>query len=224
LLRKGRPEMSQLSRRDALRLGLVGAAVPTALGLTTGTPALASTVDAPLPAPATLVGSIAQRNAPMPPGWVAKPFDHNHVPLSPSLFTTNRDLMHQFLLNYPIDNMLYLFRQNAGLSNPAGAQAPGGWEVAGGNLRGHYAGHFLSAMALGYAGTGNTAFLDRVNYFVTTLGQCQDALDATVGQGGTAPVSWVAGKFGNAVALNGSSNYVTLPAGIVSTLHDFTIA
>jgi len=220
--------MNHISRREALRLGLAGAAVPTALGLTAGAPgAFASTMDgsaALVPASGTLVGSVAQRSAPMPPGWVVKPFDNNQVTLSPSLFTTNRDLMHQFLLNYPIDNMLFLFRQNAGLPNPAGARAPGGWEVDGGNLRGHYAGHFLSAMALGYAGTGNTAFLDRVNYFVTTLGQCQDALDATVGQGGTAPVSWVAGKFGNAVALNGSSNYVTLPAGIVSTLHDFTIA
>lgn len=218
--------MNHISRRGALRLGLVGAAVPTALGLTTGaTEASASTMDGTASAsPDTLVGSVAQRSAPMPPGWVVKPFDNNQVTLGPSLFTTNRDLMHQFLLNYPIDNMLFLFRQNAGLPNPAGARAPGGWEVDGGNLRGHYAGHFLSAMALGYAGTGNTAFLDRVNYFVTTLGQCQDALDATVGQGGTAPVGWVAGKFGNAVSLNGSSNYVTLPAGIVSALHDFTIA
>src|SRR5215475_10102600 len=183
--------MNPLSRREALRLGLVGAAVPTALRLTAGTAdASASTVDPDtstradelVSAPASLVGSVAQRSAPRPPGWVVKPFDNNQVTLSPSLFTTNRDLMHQFLLNYPIDNMLFLFRQNAGLANPPGARAPGGWEVDGGNLRGHYAGHFLSAMALGYAGTGNTAFLDRVNYLVTAFGQCQAALDATVGQ------------------------------------------
>jgi hypothetical protein len=36
--------------------------------------------------------------------------------------------------------------------------------------------------------------------------------------------SWGAGKFGNAVALNGKDQYVELPAGIVSELVDFTIA
>ena len=61
----------------------------------------------------------------------------------------NRELISQFLLNYPIDNILYLFRLNAGLPNPQGAHAPGGWEVDGGNLRGHFAGHFLSGLALG---------------------------------------------------------------------------
>ncbi|WEK53722.1 MAG: DUF5695 domain-containing protein [Candidatus Cohnella colombiensis] len=39
--------------------------------------------------------------------------------------------------------------------------------------------------------------------------------------GGT---SWVAGKSGNALSLNGSNAYASLPSGIVSGLNDFTIA
>ena len=36
--------------------------------------------------------------------------------------------------------------------------------------------------------------------------------------------TWVAGKSGNAVNLDGSNDYVSMPSGIVSTLNDFTIA
>lgn len=39
--------------------------------------------------------------------------------------------------------------------------------------------------------------------------------------GGT---SWVAGKAGNGLALNGTNAYASLPAGIVSSLNDFTIS
>jgi fibronectin type 3 domain-containing protein len=36
--------------------------------------------------------------------------------------------------------------------------------------------------------------------------------------------SWTAGKANNAVSVNGTTNYVNVPAGIVSTLNDFSIA
>src|SRR5581483_6659388 len=53
------------------------------------------------------------------------------------------------------------------------------------------------------------------------------AADAT-GHGWTGTLvngpTWVAGYSNNAVNLSGSSQYVTLPAGIVSTLNDFTVS
>jgi DUF1680 family protein len=224
--------MTRISRRNVLRAGAIGVAAPVAVNLVSpdGNPAFAEEAAAPAAAPAadavggSLTGAGPQVQFPVPAGWVVKPFDNNRVTLSPSLFTANRDRVSQFLLNYPIDNMLYLFRLNAGLPT-LGASAPGAWEAVGGNLRGHYAGHFLSAHALGYAGTGNTAFLDRVNSFVTALGQCQDALNAQVGSpGGTSPINWTAGRFGNALVLDGASNYATLPSGIVNGLTDFTVS
>ena len=36
--------------------------------------------------------------------------------------------------------------------------------------------------------------------------------------------TWVAGQSGNAVSLNGANQYVSLPAGVVASLNDFTIA
>ncbi len=35
---------------------------------------------------------------------------------------------------------------------------------------------------------------------------------------------WIGGKTGNALGLNGTSQYATLPNGVVSNLHDFTVA
>ena len=37
-------------------------------------------------------------------------------------------------------------------------------------------------------------------------------------------MSWVPGKFGNAVQLSGNGQYVVLPTGIVNGLTDFTVA
>jgi DUF1680 family protein len=161
----------------------------------------------------------------MPSSWTIRPFDNTEVTLAPSLFTANRDRVLNFLHEYSADRMLAVYRANAGLDT-LGAQPPGGWETFDGNLRGHYGGHFLSALALAYAHTGDPFYQDKADYMVTALGQCQDALNATVGQPAPPPppVGRVAGRFDQALALNGKGQYVTLPAGIVSGLTDFTVA
>jgi DUF1680 family protein len=207
--------MPGISRRDALRLGALAAAVPAVLpGLGAGT-AAASTAGSS--------GAAADFPAapPTPAGWIAQPFANTQVTLGQSLFTANRDRILTFARSYPADRMLSIFRANAGLDT-LGAQPPGGWETADGNLRGHYAGHFLSCLALAYAGTGEAVFKDKLDYMVTALGECQDALAATVGGGGT--IGRVPGRFGDAVRLKGSSQHVALPAGILGGLTAVTIA
>ena len=77
-----------------------------------------------------------------------------------------------------------------------GALPPGGWETADGNLRGHYCGHFLSALALAYAGGAGDAFKDKLDSMVGALGECQAALAAQVGSQPTA--ARVPGRLGNA--------------------------
>jgi DUF1680 family protein len=215
--------MGGISRRDALRLGALGAAVPPALAWSG--PAGAAPAAA-VAEPAALLGpGVSAAGIPTPESWVVRPFANDQVTLGPSLFTANRDRILTFARAYPADRMLAVFRANAGLDT-RGAQPPGGWETTDGNLRGHYAGHFLSCLALAYAGSGDAAFKDKLDYMVTALGQCQDALDATVGQPPppTPPVGRTAGRLGNAVALNGNGQYVALPRDIVSGLADFTIA
>ncbi|MEV6035753.1 beta-L-arabinofuranosidase domain-containing protein [Nonomuraea sp. NPDC052116] len=162
-------------RREALRLAVLAVATPSALAFatSTGTARAASRMMAPL----------QQNDPPVPGSWIVKPFANSQVTLGASLFTANRDRILTFLRSYSADRMLANFRANAGLDT-LGAQPPGGWDDATGNLRGHYSGHFLSALALAYAGSGDAFYKNKVDYMVTALGECQNALAAKVGQPG----------------------------------------
>jgi uncharacterized protein len=203
---------TQISRRQLLQLGAMAAAAPSALGTTTARAASAAAATRPGRYPAKL---------PVPASWVIEPFDNPRVKLGESLFSENRDRILNFLGSYSADRMLAVFRTNAGLDTK-GAQPPGGWETADGNLRGHYCGHFLSALALAYAGGAGDAYKDKLDYMVGALGECQDALAAQVGSHPTA--TRVPGRLGGAVRLDGGNQYVQLPANVVSTLTDFTVA
>ncbi|MFG1707856.1 beta-L-arabinofuranosidase domain-containing protein [Nonomuraea sp. M3C6] len=206
-----------MPRREALRLAVLAAATPSALALVPPAGAQAATS-------AAASALAPQNDPPVPASWLVKPFDNSRVTLGTSLFTANRDRILNFLRAYPADRMLANFRANAGLDT-LGAQPPGSWDDATGNLRGHYSGHFLSALALAYAGSGDDFYKTKVDYMVTALGECQDALAATVGQPAppATPVARVTGKFGKAAKLDGPQ-YVSMPTGIVSGLNDFTIA
>jgi uncharacterized protein len=204
---------TQISRRDLLKYGAATAAAPTVLKTQRAAGAVRSGK--------AVAASGYPSSMPVPASWVVKPFANTDVTLADSLFTANRDRVLNFLNTYSADRMLAIFRTNAGL-DAMGAQPPGGWETADGNLRGHYAGHFLSALALAYAAGSGDAYKTKSDYMVTALGQCQDALAAQVGQ--TPSITRVPGKSGSALKLSGSSQYVALPANIVSTLTDFTVS
>lgn len=182
-----------IHRRDVLRLAALAAATPPALALATaaGTGTARASVTRTAPA-ANAVGG----DFPVPARWRVQPFANDRVRLGESLFATNRDRILNFLRAYPADRMLANFRANAGLDT-LGAQPPGGWDDATGNLRGHYTGHFLSALSLAYAGTGDEFYKNKVDYMVAALGECQDALAAKVGQPAPPPdpVARVDGKF-----------------------------
>lgn len=51
------------------------------------------------------------------------------------------------------DRLLWAFRANAGLPTP-GLPFVGSWEDPGCELRGHFVGHYLSALALAWSSTG----------------------------------------------------------------------
>ncbi|GAQ86714.1 hypothetical protein KFL_003070020 [Klebsormidium nitens] len=78
----------------------------------------------------------------------------------------------EYLLYLDVDRLVWSFRATAGLATPS---APyGGWEDPKGELRGHFVGHYLSASALMYAGTGNTTLHAKMQYLVRALAECQD--------------------------------------------------
>jgi DUF1680 family protein len=76
-----------------------------------------------------------------------------------------------YLLYLEPDRLLYRFYENAKL--PTKAPIYGGWETEG--LSGHTLGHYLSAISMMYASTGNPEYKKRVDYIVAELARCQKA-------------------------------------------------
>ena len=109
-----------------------------------------------------------------PPTDVLYPFTLSQVHLSDGLWKTEREADRKYLHDLDSERMLLNFRTNAGL--PTGNAKPlGGWEAPTGELRGHFVGHYLSAVALMYAATGDTALKTKGDYLVAELAKCQKA-------------------------------------------------
>ncbi|HVQ90260.1 MAG TPA: beta-L-arabinofuranosidase domain-containing protein [Mycobacteriales bacterium] len=187
-------------------------------------PRLAGPASAEAPAGAA---AAAVTELPVPASWQVRPFGNDRVALAPGLFADKRERILNFLRGYPVDTMLYNFRVNAGLPTNGATRGPGAWEDPTGNLRGHYTGHYLSALALAYAGTGDAVYQNKLAALVAGLGECRNALAATA----AAPTPRVAGRFGSAVRLSGcptgnvgDCDSLSLPVGVVRGLTDFTIA
>ena len=99
------------------------------------------------------------------------PFAIKDVKLLDGPFRHATELNIQSLLNYQPDRFLAKFRTEAGLKPKA--EHYHGWEDN--TIAGHSLGHYLSAICLMYATTGNKEFLDRANYIVDELAACQEA-------------------------------------------------
>lgn len=77
----------------------------------------------------------------------------------------------QYLLALDADRLLAPYYREAGLSWEATSY--GNWENTG--LDGHIGGHYLSALALMYASTGNQQIKERLEYMLFHLKRCQEA-------------------------------------------------
>jgi len=89
-------------------------------------------------------------------------------------FIENRDKFLKGLAKTNPDSFLYMFRNAFGQEQPAGAEPLGVWDSQETKLRGHATGHYLSALAQAYAGTGydetlQSVFSDMMKYMVNTL-------------------------------------------------------
>lgn len=83
------------------------------------------------------------------------------------------DLNVKVLLQYDTDRLLAPFLREAGL--PKKAETYGNWEKDG--LDGHIGGHYLSALAIHYAATGNQECKKRMDYMVSEFARVQQAND-----------------------------------------------
>jgi DUF1680 family protein len=76
-----------------------------------------------------------------------------------------------YLLSLECDRLLHTFRQNVNL--PSSVKPLGGWEDPHCELRGHSLGHYLSALSLMFAATGDPQFKQRADDLVSELARCQ---------------------------------------------------
>ncbi|MDQ8203501.1 beta-L-arabinofuranosidase domain-containing protein [Pelagicoccus sp. SDUM812003] len=109
-------------------------------------------------------------------------FDLADVTLGDGPFRDAMDRDKVYLLSLDPDRFLHTFRLNVGL--PSDARPYGGWESPGVELRGHSAGHYLSACSLMYRSTGDETFKKRADAMVSGFAQCQAAsVDAGFNEG-----------------------------------------
>ncbi len=103
---------------------------------------------------------------------LARPLPLSAVRVTGGPLKHAQDLNAAYLLKLEPDRMLAYFRKRAGLEPKA--QPYGGWDGDGKNLTGHIAGHYLSAVSLMWAATGDPRFKERADYIVNELKVVQD--------------------------------------------------
>ena len=120
-------------------------------------------------------------------------FDLQEVTLLDSPFKTAQDMNYQILLQYDVDRMLTPYIRQSGLSatndehsryyqweyeHPAFDSFAWKPQLA---MDGHILGHYLSALSISFASchdvTLRSQFLQRINYIVGVLNDCQSAFD-----------------------------------------------
>ncbi len=113
-------------------------------------------------------------------------------------FQHARDINIKVLLEYDVDRLLAGYRKEAGL--PEKAKIFSNWD----GLDGHVAGHYLSALAMNYAATGNAECKKRMDYMLAELKACQ-------GANGIINPAWANGYVG--AVPNGKKIWSTLQQG-----------
>lgn len=108
-------------------------------------------------------------------------------------FIENRDKFISTLAKTDPNSFLYMFRHAFGQKQPEGAQPLGVWDSQDTKLRGHATGHYLTAIAQAYAGTGydkalQANFSQKMEYMVNTLYELSQ-LSGKPKQAGAAHVS-----------------------------------
>jgi len=96
-------------------------------------------------------------------------FDLKEVRLKEGPFKNAQDVDLKYILALNPDRLLAPYLIASGI--PVKAERYGNWESIG--LDGHIAGHYLSALAMMYASTGNMEVKKRLDYMISELEKCQ---------------------------------------------------
>ncbi|MDF2511391.1 MAG: hypothetical protein K0S04_1257 [Herbinix sp.] len=105
----------------------------------------------------------------------ASSFDLNDISLdASSILTENRERTINYLKLLDNKRMLYNFYKTFGQMDKISNVSPlGGWDEPKGLLRGHSTGHYMSALALAYASTGDQEIKKKLDEMVHELHQLQ---------------------------------------------------
>ncbi|ARS40685.1 glycosyl hydrolase [Sphingobacteriaceae bacterium GW460-11-11-14-LB5] len=98
-----------------------------------------------------------------------QPFNLSEVRLLDGPFKQAQETDKKYMLSLNADRLLAPYLREAGLKPKAASY--GNWENTG--LDGHIGGHYLSALALMYASTGDAKVKDRMDYMIAELDKCQ---------------------------------------------------
>lgn len=101
-------------------------------------------------------------------------FPLDAVRLNDSWVAHRERLNTDYLLSLDPDRLLHNFRVNAGIESAA--KPLEGWESPGVGLRGHFVGHYLSAVSVLVKRGGSPQLAERLAYMVDELHRCQEAL------------------------------------------------
>ena len=101
---------------------------------------------------------------------ILESFPLQDVRLLPGIFKEQEQTDLNYMLALKPDRLLAPFQREAGL--PQKAESYTNWENSG--LDGHIGGHYLSALAMMYASTGDNRIRQRLDYMVNELKLCQD--------------------------------------------------
>lgn len=105
----------------------------------------------------------------------ARTFPLSDVELSESWIKQRENINTKYLLSLNTDRLLHNFKVNANL--PSNATPLEGWEHPHVGLRGHFTGHYLSAISMLINSSNDTTLMARLNYMIDELEKCQIALD-----------------------------------------------
>lgn len=98
-------------------------------------------------------------------------FPSQDVQLLPGIFKDAQTVDMKYILALDPDRLLAPFLREAGL--PTKAENYPNWENTG--LDGHIGGHYVSALSLMYASTGDKKVFEKLNYMLDTWEKCQNA-------------------------------------------------
>lgn len=112
---------------------------------------------------------VSSDSKPIPSAPSAVNFDLSDISLDgDNILTQNANRAYDYLKLLDDDRMLYNFRNTFGVDTK-GAEPLGGWDAPTGLLRGHSTGHYISALALAYASSGDAQFKDKLDYMIDEM-------------------------------------------------------